>query len=410
MDVDTITVITIAIAVAASGIAYFFFSRARMLAVTVDDARARIGGSPPKRSWRRAEALDETLQTLERSTSQAQRERSQLAGALQAAGEGIVITDDHGVAVFANHAADQFLGARGGEEVAEPRLRDAIEEAILNRSSVSTEVELFTPVRRILEIGAFPLDFGVESVGAVAYIRDVTEQRRVDAIRRDFISNVGHELKTPLSALAVLAETIAGDLEGAKGTERMARRLTAEANRLSGLVEDILDLSQAEALASRDHPVHASALTASVAEAMQSAATERGVELIIEDPPADARMSGDLQQLRSMLVNLVDNAINHSEPAEGRPPPRVWLRTSIRTGSIVFDVQDEGIGIPEDHIDRVFERFYRVDRERSPASGGTGLGLSIVKHVARNHGGDVTVMSKPGEGTIFTVTLPLWSE
>jgi two-component system sensor histidine kinase SenX3 len=406
--VETSTAIVVAVAIAAAAAGGVFFARSRALARAVDDARARIGGSAPRRAWQRNRALDEALRALERSSTQAQRERSQLAGALQAAGIGIIITDDHGVAVFANHAADQLLGARQGEAIAEVRLREAIEEAVLERSSVATDVELYTPVRRVLEIIAIPLDFGVESVGAVAYVEDVTERRRVDAIRTDFIANVSHELKTPLSALAVLAETIGDNLDDPHVAGRLASRLGGEANRLSNLVEDILDLSQAEALSSHDEPVPADTLVRSVEDLMRPAATERGVELVVETAPPAARVSGDQRQLRSMLVNLVDNAIKYTEPAKGDPPPTVTLRTAIVGDTVVFTVEDEGIGIPDGHVDRVFERFYRVDRARSRATGGTGLGLSIVRHVALNHDGSVDVESTLGEGSTFTVALPLW--
>lgn len=407
--VETSTLIAAAVAAVALTIATVVAVRARRLAAAIDDARSRIGGSPPRRRWHRIDALDRALRSLEKSSGQAQRERSQLAGALQAASVGIVVTDDHGVAVFANQGASSLLGARQGEAVTEARLREAIEQAVLGRTSIQEELELYTPVRRVLEITAIPLDFGVESVGAVAYIEDVTETRRVDAMRRDFIANVSHELKTPLSALAVLAETIADSLDDPEITARLARRLEGEANRLSTLVEDTLDLSQAEALASHDEPVTVAALVGSVEDAVRPTAADRGVTLVVETPPPAARVSGDRRQLRSMLVNLLDNAVKYSEPTEARPHPSVTLRSTIDGGSVVFEVVDQGIGIPEAHLDRIFERFYRVDRARSRATGGTGLGLSIVRHVAINHGGTVDVASTLGEGSTFTVRLPLWS-
>jgi two-component system sensor histidine kinase SenX3 len=408
--VDTLAVIAVFTTVVAAAAAWFFYVRARSLAQAVDEARARIGGSAPQRPWHRKASLEDALGRLSRSSAQAQRERSQLAGALQAANEGIIITDDHGVVVFANQTADQFLGARQGEAVAEARLRDAIEQATLNRTSVGTEVELYTPTRRILDISAVPLDFGVESVGAVAYIHDVTEERRVNAMRRDFIANVSHELKTPLSALAALAETIADNLDDPEVVTRMARRLQREAVRLSALVEDILDLSQAEALASHDEPIQAAAIISAVVDLTAATAEEHGSQLIAEPAPAEAKVSGDLRQLRSMLANLIDNAIKYSDPVAGKPRTRIWLRTSVVDEHVVFEVQDEGIGIPDSHIDRVFERFYRVDRGRSRETGGTGLGLSIVRHIARNHGGDISVESVEGEGTTFSIRLPMWGE
>ena len=159
-DVDTITVIAALIAVLMAGVAYFFFARSRAFGLSIDAARERIGGSAPKRRRQRQDALESALQRLARSSSQAQRERSQLAGALQATTLGVTITDDHGVVTFANQAAGEFLGARQGEPIEETRLGDAIEQAILNRISISTEIELYSPVRRILDVGVVPLDAG----------------------------------------------------------------------------------------------------------------------------------------------------------------------------------------------------------------------------------------------------------
>ena len=407
-DVETITVIAFAVAAFSVSLASFFFVRSRALSRSVDAARRRIGGDPPKRSWHRKGALDEALRRLERSSSQAQKERSQLSGALQATTLGIVITNDHGVTVFANQAADEYLGVREGEPVPDKSLREAIEKAILNRVSISTEIERQTPIVRILDISALPLDFGIESVGAVTYIQDITDQREVDAIRRDFIANVNHELREPLSTLAALATTFADNLDDSETASRLASRLEAEGTRLGAMAEHLLELSQAEALSSRDETIQASSLIASVAELIQEAAAERNIELVTEPAPPSARVLGDERRLRSMLLNLVDNAIKFSTPTENSAPPRIWLRTSMSEETVIFTVQDEGIGISEGNADRIFERFYRVDRIGGTDVGGAGLGLSIARHVARNHRGDITVASKPGEGTLFSVTLPLW--
>ncbi|MEE9582772.1 MAG: PAS domain-containing sensor histidine kinase [Acidimicrobiia bacterium] len=401
-----ITVIAFAITVGAVGLALLFFNRARGLSHAVDAARQRIGGDPPKRAWHRRGALEEALHALERSTSHAQKERSQLAGALQAAQLGIIITDDHGAVTFANQPADQYLGARQGEAITEAKLKEAIEQAILNRTTVSTEVESGAPVIRVVEVGVVPLDFGVESVGAVAYLQDITEQRRVIETRRDFIANVSHELTTPLSALAALCEAVADSLDDAEVARRLVSRLGDESTRLTALVDSILQLSQAEAQTAQTQAVQISELTENAADQMRHTVTERGAELIVEPVPPDVRVGGDERQLRSLLVGLIDNAAKFSKTQEGAAPPRIWLRTSVQDELVIIAVQDEGIGIAQDQVDRIFERFYRIDR----SAPGTGLGLSIVRHIARDHGGEVEVMSKPEEGSIFTVTLPVWGE
>jgi len=380
--------------------------RNRRHARAIEAAISRIGGGLPDRSWRRAAALDESLGSLERSTSAAQRERARLAGAVQAAPLGIVVTDDHGLVVTTNAAAGQFLGARVGEAIAEARIREAIEQAILRRNSTSTEVELYTPIRSSLEVSAIPLDFGVESVGAVAFVDDVTDARKVAAMRRDFVANVGHELKTPLGALAVLAETLSDSLDDPTVAASLAERLRAEATRLGRLIDDILDLSQAEALEAHDEPVSIAAI---VADAVDEVDGTADVDIEVTPIPPELRVAGDSRQLRTMVSNLVENAVKYSFVRDPNVRPKVSVEARVEGDQMVLAVIDHGIGIPAAHLDRIFERFYRVDRARSRATGGTGLGLSIVRHVARNHRGDVTVESVDGEGSKFTVTLPVWS-
>jgi signal transduction histidine kinase len=365
---DTLTVAFAVIAGAAVLVCIIFFVRARRHVRAVSGALVRIAGSDP--GWRsRIAALDEALERLERSSGQAQRERAQLAGAVQSAPLGIVITDDEGVVVTANPAAGRFLGARLGQAVAEVRIREAIEKAIL----------------------------------------DVSEERRVAAMRRDFIANVGHELKTPLGALAALAETLAATVEGDATSARLAGRLEAESNRLSRLVGDILDLSQAEAMAAHEDPVVMADVVADVVAELGEVAATRSVEIVVVEPiDPRLRVVGDGRQLRTLVSNLVDNAIKYSFPEDDEEPPVVTIHATEQGDSLVIEVADEGIGIPESHIERVFERFYRVDRARSRETGGTGLGLSIARHIARNHNGDVAVESSEGEGSRFRVTLPLW--
>jgi two-component system sensor histidine kinase SenX3 len=406
----TVAIVAIAIAGVLLVALVVLVLRHRRLTATLDRALDRIGAAPKQgRRARREERLDRVLGDFERSLARSQRDRAQLAGALQAADLGILITDDDGVVAFSNDAAERFLGATYGEAVAEVRIRESIDEAVVTRAPVELEVELFTPRRRVLRLIAMPLDLGVESLGAVAYIRDVTEERRVEAMRRDFIANVSHELKTPLGALAVLAETLSHHTDDPTVAERLADRLAGEADRLSKLLDDILDLSQAEALSSAFQPVAFGQVIAEATNQMRERAEEAGVELVVGAVPAEATVAGDRRQLRSMLVNLVDNAVKYSDAPAGAPSPKVTVDVTVDDSSVVVTVADEGIGIPEGHLDRIFERFYRVDRARSRATGGTGLGLSIVRHVTLNHGGTIDVSSQLGEGTVFTVRLPRWA-
>ena len=380
------------------------------LSRSVDEALVRIGDRPAERWVQRPAALRRAVTRLERARSVAEQERVRLAGALQRAPIGVLVTDGAGVVVFGNDAAATFLGARRGEAVAEVRIREVIARAGAEGMPVGTEVRLYTPTRRVLHLEAIPLDAGAERAGAVVYISDVTEQRRVEEMRRDFVANVGHELKTPLGALAVLAETLAGEIGDPDVTRRLAGRVEVESRRLSTLVGDILDLSRAEAARTVTEPVAIADVAAAAAETFAKAAAERGVDLEVAPVPADAVVPGDPRQLRSLLGNLIDNAIKYSDVRNGRAAPVVAVRVAVVGDEVVLDVADQGIGIPEGHLSRVFERFYRVDQARSRATGGTGLGLSIVRNVAVGHGGGVSVRSEVGVGSTFTVRLPRWRE
>lgn len=346
---------------------------------------------------------------LEEERAAEHREHARLEAALRAAGVGVLVTDPDGQVVFANPAALPYLSGQPGQAIVESGVAEAVADALRRGEAQTRELELYTPRRRVVRLEAVPLEGeGGGPLGAVAYVADVTEERRVGAMRRDFVAAVGHELKTPLGALALLAETLAAHGGDPAATAGMPERMQSEAGRLSRLVDDMLDLANAEEFVPAADPVPVAALMADVAAAAQEEANRRGVALIVEEVPPETVVPGDERHLRAMLANLVDNAVKYSDPQPGRPPPRVWLRARPEPDWVVLEVEDEGIGIPEGHHDRIFERFYRVDRARSRATGGTGLGLSIVRHVALNHGGDVAVESRLGEGSRFWVRLPRW--
>jgi len=384
--------------------------RAAGLAADLRLVAARLGVNHPEVRVDLA-AIAAALDRREGEVEAERRDRERLRKALDAAGIGVLVTDSRGRVVLANRAALPYLSGRPGEATVEGRVSEAIGAALDDGESFSRELELYTPRRRVVRLEVAPLDDAeARRLGAVAYLADVTEERRVEAMRRDFVANVGHELKTPLGAMSILAETLAANAGDAAVAESLAGRLQAEASRLARLLDDMLDLSQAEAAADPGLPVSLAALVTEVAGAAAETAVQAGVDVVVEEVPADAVVAGDERQLRTMLGNLLDNAVKYSDPGPGRPAPRVWLRARVEGERVVIEVQDEGIGIPEAHLGRIFERFYRVDRARSRATGGTGLGLSIVRHVALNHGGDVAVESRLGEGSLFRVRLPRWRE
>ncbi|THJ74342.1 sensor histidine kinase [Candidatus Frankia alpina] len=246
----------------------------------------------------------------------------------------------------------------------------------------------------------------LDSSGHVAVILDdITESRRVEAVRRDFVANISHELKTPVGALHVLAEAVAAASEDPVAVRRFASRMTHESARLARLVQEIIDLSRlqgAEPLPDL-RPLATAGLLAEAVDRTRLVAQAQAISIaVIGD--GELRVLGDENQLVTAVANLLDNAISYSPHGT-----RVVLGVRRSRTTVEISVADEGIGIAEKDLERVFERFYRADPARSRATGGTGLGLAIVKHIATNHGGSVTVWSVEGTGSTFTLRLPLFT-
>ena len=325
---------------------------------------------------------------------------ARMAHALSAIGDGIVLFGQDGEILFRNRTALAFLDARHGETMVESSIED-LGRAALDGEVGSMTLDLFGPPRRTLVLTAEPLDDGYRSIGALVLVEDVTERERVAAVRRDFVANISHELKTPVGGLGVLAETIV-DEDDIEVVRRLARRMHTEAMRASRTIEDLLELSRIEAgesQAGERVPVHL--VLAESAERASTAAEHRGISLDLVEPPHDLAVRGDRRQLVSAVFNLVENAVKYSLPGSS-----VTLSATAHADHVELSVTDHGVGIPRRDLDRVFERFYRVDRARSRDTGGTGLGLAIVRHVASNHGGEVTVDSLEGEGSTFCLLLP----
>jgi two-component system sensor histidine kinase SenX3 len=243
----------------------------------------------------------------------------------------------------------------------------------------------------VLLIRGIPLAKG----GGLAVIDDLSDRARVDAVRTDFVSNISHELKTPVGALAILAEALA-DSDDIEVNRHLALKMVEEAHRASGTIDDLLELSRIELGGPGDREdVSLSAVVGEAAARHRLIADTVGVELQVKCISPES-VQGDRLQLVSAVSNLIDNAVKYSNKGG-----IVTVSAHEVNGCVEIEVADTGIGIPARDLDRVFERFYRVDRARSRTTGGTGLGLAIVRHVATNHGGDVTVRSREGEGSSF---------
>ncbi|CAB5046658.1 MAG: two-component sensor histidine kinase [Actinobacteria bacterium] len=309
---------------------------------------------------------------------------------------GIVVLLADGQERFRNTVATSIAGARHADvlvEVAAERLLVLALRGLESRE----QIQLAGPPQRVLEVRAIPLADG----GAVAIMDDVTERWRIDQVRTDFVANVSHELKTPVGAISVLAETIEGETDD-ELVLRLTGRMVIEAQRMSRTIDDLLELSRIELggeMLKTD--VDMADVVAESIERVAPIAMRKGVPLMVKSEKGVAIISGDFFQLVSAIANLVENAVKYSDETH-----QVDVRVVTSDTTVSVEVEDRGIGIPADSVDRIFERFYRVDRARNRATGGTGLGLSIVRHVATNHGGEVNVRSREGEGSTFILQIP----
>ena len=319
-----------------------------------------------------------------------------LEQAVDALGIGVVVASAEGEIVFRNSIASGLTGAMHSDVLVDEAIEVHLRGALDGQTRRQT-IELFGPPRRVVSVSATPLDDG----GAVATIEDVTERARLDAVRTDFVANISHELKTPVGALSVLAEALA-DEDQPEVVHRLAGKMVDEAMRVGRTIDDLLELSRIELCgeAVKDVVAASTVIGESVMRA-QSLADRRGIRIDVIEPNERIRLLGDRRQLVSALGNLVENAVKYSEPES-----RVEVEAASDGTWVELRVRDFGMGIPQKDLDRIFERFYRVDRARSRETGGTGLGLAIVRHVATNHGGDVTVSSVEGEGSAFTLRIP----
>jgi len=342
-------------------------------------------------------------------------DRNRLQTILAAMAEGVVAADAEGRVLHLNAVAGRILGtdpaAAVGKDVRSVTRVKEVADALADvlRTGVGRNRELVLaafPKDRILEIqtGPIPGDRPDAPGGGVVVLHDVTELRRLEAVRRDFVANVSHELKTPLTTVRAVVETLRDDRAMPPATrDRFLAKLDDQSRRLVRIVTDLLTLARVESRR-EDLELEPLDLRAPVQEsvrALSALADERGVQLSIRLPDVELSVRGDRASLRLLVDNLVDNALKYT-PAGGR----VEVRLAPNGAFATLEVEDTGIGIEDRHRERLFERFYRVDKARSRELGGTGLGLAIVKHVASAHAGDVTFTSVPGEGSVFRVRIP----
>jgi two-component system phosphate regulon sensor histidine kinase PhoR len=361
-----------------------------------------------------AGALDQMQRDLTQGLEQLQEHSQRLHAILSSMEEGVLAVAPDMTILLLNQAARRLLDVSLPQPVGRPLLEatrvravyEAVQKTLHTRGPVVCEFDSPGVQRRNLSLRATPLggEPSTGSMGVMVVLHDLTELRRLENMRRELVANVSHELKTPLAAIKAYAETLRlGAVHDPEHNLHFVQRIEEQADRLHALILDILQLARLESgqesFEMTDVPL--AATMAKCADQFRETAASRQIDLRAELPPPDLSVWADVEGVEMILNNLLDNALKYTPPGG-----RVILRAAATSASVRLEVEDNGIGIAPEDQERIFERFYRVDRARSRELGGTGLGLAIVKHLAHSFGGAVGVESQLGKGSIFRVELP----
>ncbi len=359
-----------------------------------------------------ARAFNVMSRQLRTSIATINGDRHKLTAILSSMVEGVVAADRNERVLHMNAAAGRMLGIEPESTLEQPiwetiRVREvseAVSEALRREQVVHRVVRMPGSPDRILDLHASPLDSGDGKVtGVVLVLDDVTQLRRLETMRRDFLGNVSHELKTPVTAIRALVETVLDDDEMVPETrQRFLGKVRNQAERMSNLVNDLLSLSrlESESEALEVEPIDVCATVRETVREIKNSSATNGTTVNAELPPQAIMIAGDAEALRQAVGNLVNNALKYAQSET------ITVRVAASGEDVLIEVEDNGIGIELRHQERIFERFYRVDKARSREIGGTGLGLAIVKHIAAAHDGRVCLESTPGVGSLFQIRLP----
>jgi two-component system phosphate regulon sensor histidine kinase PhoR len=351
---------------------------------------------------------EEIKNKLERITS----EEAKLEAILMNMSEGVILTDEIGQILLANPSARRLFmidsrpeGKMPIEVIRNASVQDIISGILAGRERLTTEeISVYLPDERLLQVNCVRVKKEGSAAGALLVFHDITELRHLENIRKDFVANVSHELRTPISSIKGYAETLLeGALDDKKNAKEFVSIIHQDSDRLAKLIEDLLDLSKVE---SGKHKmsfasVNIYTIAKRAVSILEGAAKAKKLFITINISQELPKALADEAQLSQVFINLIDNAVKYT-PVGGK----ITIDAASQDGSVHVDVTDTGIGIPEEDLPRIFERFYRVDKARSRELGGTGLGLSIVKHIIQAHGGTVQVKSQLGHGSAFSFTIP----
>jgi two-component system phosphate regulon sensor histidine kinase PhoR len=378
------------------------------------DYRARVKVTKQDEIGELGNAINAMADSLLVQMTRIQQNENQLESVLENMINGIVMIDRNGIIVLMNRRAEEVLGFSArelvGRHFAEAKqqyeLSQMIQEGMENKEHLREEITFYFPEERLLELNLVPIHSdGNEFSGVLLVLQDVSAIRRLERMRSEFVANVSHELKTPITAVKGFAETLLG---GAVNDEETARSFLQiiydESDRLNRLIGDILELSKIESrrVPLTFSPVEVDSFVSKSVKLMESEASRKNIELSMQIEPG-LYVEADEDRLRQIVMNLLSNGINYT-PDGGRVSVKV---EGLGDDHIRISISDSGIGIPKKDLPRIFERFYRVDKARSRSSGGTGLGLSIVKHLVELHKGTISVTSSLGVGSTFIIELPV---
>lgn len=359
------------------------------------------------------EAFANLWNQAHQATQALQEERALLHAILQRMEEAVLVADEHGALMLANPAAQNLFQLpanwhhRRLTELSLPfQLLDLAQRALRTGTPQLGEVQMLHPQERLLDAYAVPLAVGETALGVLLVARDLTELKRLERLRRDFVANVSHELRTPIATLRSLAEALLmGGKDDPEVRDRFLSAIAEEAERMGRLIDNLLTLARVEAGRQlwRKQPVPVAEVVQQVFNRLRPAAEAKGLTVLCRVAD-DLTVVADPDALTQILFNLVDNAVKYTP--HGSVTVEAERVATLDGEQIAVHVRDTGMGIPPEHLPRIFERFYRVDKARSRQQGGFGLGLSIAKHLAEAQGGRITVQSEVGKGSTFTLWLP----
>jgi two-component system phosphate regulon sensor histidine kinase PhoR len=355
-----------------------------------------------------AHTFNDMAEKLEVTINDLSDKNNKLEAVLTSIQSGILALDATGKIILINPAAASMFDFKGnplGKHFLEVIRNVELEDIISNRHTESREIRLSYPEKRVLRVKVTPIkNNGSSNLGVVAVLQDITELKQLEQMRSEFVANVSHELKTPLTSIKGFAETLkSGAVTDDAARERFLDIINIEADRLTRLINDILTISELETGKYNGglEKVDINRAAEEIDEMMDSLAKLKKIDLSIIKPEDDILVMGNHDRIKQLLINLIDNSIKYTN--EGGS---VTVKNYRQDTFVIIEVSDTGIGISKEHLKRLFERFYRVDKGRSRSMGGTGLGLAIVKHIAISMDGDVEVFSEPGKGTTFKVRIP----